>query len=140
MFPGWLGSRTGVVDPRIAARRWREGSDGDDVYGRRDVETAVGGDQWKIEHDRQLDVQGVNQSELVTPRPRADEKLTDIVALDRSGAEITEPGLDVFGLEIAGTMQPSESREDLGVKVRRCVQTVTCEPPTNGAPELVVEQ
>jgi len=116
-----------------------EASDDDDVYGGRGAETAVGGDQWEIAQDGQLDVQGVNQPQLMTPRPGADEKATDIVALDRSSDEISEPGLDLFGLEVASTMQSSQRRENLGVEVRRCVQRVTREPPTNGAPQLVVE-
>lgn len=117
------------------------GSSGDDdVYGGRGAETAVGGDQWKITQDGQLDIQGVNQPQLMTPRPGADEKVTHVVSLDRSSDEITEPGLDVLGLEVASTMQSSQRSENFGVEVRRCVKRVTREPPTNGAPQLVVEQ
>ena len=61
-----------------------EGSGDDDVYGGSGVETAVGGDQWKIEHDGQLDIQGVNQPQLMTPRPGADQEATHIVTVDRS--------------------------------------------------------
>lgn len=123
------------------AERGRAGESGDDdVHRGRGAETAVGGDQWNVTQDGQLDVQGVNEPQLMTPRPGADEKVTHVVALDRSSDEITEPGLDALGVEVAGTVQSSQRRENLGVEVRRCVKRVTREPPTNGAPQLVVEQ
>ena len=97
-------------------------SGGNDVHGSCGAETAVGGDQWEIEHDGQLDVQGVDQSQLMAPRPGADEMVTHIVALNRGSDEVTEPGLDVMGRDVTGTMQSSQGREDLGVEVRGCVQ------------------
>jgi hypothetical protein len=111
-----------------------------DVDGGHGAETAVGGDQGKITQDGQLDIQRVNQPQLMTPRPCADQKVIHIVALDRSSDEITEPGLDVLGLEVTSTMQSSQRRKDLGVEVRRCVQRVTREPLADGVPQLVVEQ
>lgn len=65
-----------------------ERGSGDDVRG---VQTAVGGDQCKVARDGQLDVQGVDQSQLMTPRPGADEKVTDIVAI---GAATSNWSLD----------------------------------------------
>ena len=122
------------------AGRWQARSGDDHVCVGCGAETTVGGDQWKIAHDGQLDVQGVDQPQLMTPRPRADEKVTDIVALDRCSDEVTQPGLDVLGLEVASPMQSSQRRENFGLQVRRCVQRVTPESPTNGATQLVVEQ
>ncbi len=60
-----------------------------------------------MERDGKLHVQGVNQTQLVTPRPRAVKKSTDIVALDRSSGERLESRLDIAGLEVARTMQSS---------------------------------
>lgn len=116
------------------------GSGDDDVYGGRGAETAVGGDQWKITQDGQLDVQGVNRPQLMAPRPGADEKVSHSVALDWSSDQVTEFGLDLIGLEVPSTMQSSQRRENLGVEVRRGMQHMTREPSTDGAPQLVVEQ
>jgi hypothetical protein len=117
-----------------------EGSGDDDVCSGHSEKAAVGGDQWKIAHEGQLNVQGIDQSQLMTSRPGADEKVTDIVALDRGCDEVTQLGFDVFGLEVASPMQSSQRRENLGVEVGRCVQRVAREPPANGATRLVVKQ
>lgn len=106
----------------------------DDVHRGRGVETAVGGDQWKTARDSQLDIQRVNQPQLMTPPPRVDEKVSHIVALDWCSDEVAKSGLDVLSQQVAGAMQASQCSKNLGVKVRRCVQRVTREPPTNGRP------
>ena len=95
-----------------------EGSGQDDVREGRGAETAVGGDQWKIAFDGQLDVQGIDQPQLMTSRPGANEKVPDIVALDRSCDEGTQFGFDTLGLEVASPMQSFQRRQNIGVEVR----------------------
>lgn len=104
------------------------------------METAVRSDQWKTAQDGQPDIQRVNQAQLMTPRPGVDKKVSHTVALDGCSDEVTKFGLDVLSPQVASTMKSPQRRENLGVEVRRCVQRVTREPPTNGAPQLIVKQ
>ena len=51
----------------LTAGRWRARSADDDLYGGRRAKSTVGGDQWKIAEDCQLDIQGVDEPELMAP-------------------------------------------------------------------------
>lgn len=84
-----------------------EESGGDDVCRGHGPKTAVSGDQPKIAHDGQLDVQGIDQPQLMPSRPGANDKFTDTVPLDRGCHEVTQLGFDVFGLEVTSPMQSS---------------------------------
>lgn len=103
------------------------------------METAVGSDQWKTTQDGELDIQRVNQPQLMTPRPRVDKLVPHAVALDWCSDEVTKCGLNVLSPQVASTMKLAQRRKNLGVEVRRCVQRVTCEPPTNGVPQLIAQ-
>ena len=111
-----------------------------DVSSGRISKAAVGGDQRKVKRDRQLDVQGIDQPQLMTSRPGVDEQITHTVSLDRCSSEPSEPGLDVSGINVPCAVQSAQNGEDFGVEVGWCMQRVAREPPANGATEFVGQQ
>lgn len=104
------------------------------------MQSTVGGDQRYIQRYSQLYVQGVNQTELVSSCPGAEEKIGRGVALDRSSDKFVKLRLDTAGLKFASPVQSAQRGQNLGIDVSWCMQPVACDPPAHGTTQLVVQQ
>ncbi len=57
-----------------------------------------------------------------------------------SRREISKLGLHAAGIEFAGSVEPAQRRENLGIEVSGCVESMTRYPASNEESEVVVEQ
>ena len=78
----------------------------------------VGGDDDRLELDRQLYVESIDPTDVVTESPRSGEQRDEKVATERRSCCELEAFLDLGLGERLSPIQPSQRRQNLGIEVR----------------------
>jgi hypothetical protein len=99
----------------------------------------VGRDETGGELLGQLDVEGVDQTEVAAPPPCAEEQGSEEVSFDGCGGERFEPGTHLGSREAIVSLEPSESREHLGVEMGGHMEVVAVETFADRIPEFTGE-
>lgn len=104
------------------------------------MQATIGGDERQSAGYGEFDVERVGQAQLVASCPCAEQEVIRRVSLNGRRGQRTQLDLNLVGAEFPGSVQPSQSREDLGIDVRGCVQAMSSDTAADGLTQRVGKQ